>query len=881
MASNFIRLLRPSSRPETFATANGEGSIQIRGWVGSDKKPRKTDAICKSCSELNFEQFSNKNISHSRSALLSESWVFDLKNIISNKKKERCNFCSLLFEAICAHDPFEHPAIKNYMPQDFIGKNFRQWADGLDWRSRVPWSSHPFRRGRDVIHLDFDGEDGHGKETVQWTMDENTMQKDLILASQVAVANTAVYHAIAQSAKSDDQDTARILEAVRGVIPTVITLVKRADNKLPVGVSVQMNDASDGSGVGLFVVGVWGFGCGPKPLLSCLTTFNLRMAAPYHTQNAQKNLSYGKIITPRINVEDDCLSWMRHCLKNHDKKCRSSPRPGGVHFRLVDVEDERIVRVRSDGLNRLPKYTALSYVWGDEGKAALNFYTTNLRDLDESINVPGSPVGTTTRDAIATTKRPDDEPARRLQTKQMDKIFGHAQIVLVAAAGTHANAGLAGISMDRVPAQIASEIIPGVNVLLPVRYPQTYGKWDTRAWTLQEKLLSKRMLTTERWNGTTTLLRSPHFTEYARILEQYTSRGITDSADVLNGQNHSLYDLPERLLDLALLWQPPAIQDVHLARRAGGAFPSWSWTGWEACKANPNDHDSQTHPGVRFEEPFWVSSFDDLSLRKVVATGTKAEERHKPMILWYKVQEGISQEKVKPPSGSISTTPQVAVRGNSSAKGPVVSIPSLAPMNGNGLGLVLNNPDLAKKFIDQALEFRATNKSAAFIKYAETVPKVAEGILRAHCLVCETEVAPFVLDSTAKIRKETLWQSRADINSPLKASKEPQRSAAETRDSVLEVVKELVIKEIGIRDAVGNIVGFVIPTNSKQSVHLSSFDFILLSESQYWGNEKRVDVDGFPLYNVMMVEWDHGRKTATRVGLGSGANLENGDTCLG
>jgi hypothetical protein len=77
-----------------------------------------------------------------------------------------------------------------------------------------------------------------------------------------------------------------------------------------------------------------------------------------------------------------------------------------------------------------------------------------------------------------------------------------------------------------------------------------------------------------------------------------------------------------------------------------------------------------------------------------------------------------------------------------------------------------------------------------------------------------------------------------------------------------------MILEAEVVDASDKVVGRVIPTDPRKGLSSGFYDFILLSESQYWGNEERVDLSGFPLFNVMFVEWDTRREFATRVGLG-------------
>jgi hypothetical protein len=49
---------------------------------------------------------------------------------------------------------------------------------------------------------------------------------------------------------------------------------------------------------------------------------------------------------------------------------------------------------------------------------------------------------------------------------------------------------------------------------------------------------------------------------------------------------------------------------------------------------------------------------------------------------------------------------------------------------------------------------------------------------------------------------------------------------------------------------------------------MEPYEFVLLSEGQFWGDEERVGGQGMSLYNVMAVEWDNRREFATRVGVG-------------
>ncbi|KAH8689767.1 heterokaryon incompatibility protein-domain-containing protein [Phaeosphaeriaceae sp. PMI808] len=628
--------------------------------------------------------------------------------------------------------------------------------------------------------------------------------------------------------------------------------------------------------------------------------------------------------------------WLENCSEHHGQSCEQPSwwnelqPPSGPHFRLIDVNQVRIVQKDMGGPDK-PRYAALSYVWGAAGRQCLNLHVRNLDDLSSHLEGQPLPMAKTIRDAIEVTRRmglqylwvdslciiqhdgrgEDNADARAQQIQQMDRIFGHATVTIVSADGLDAEAGLSGISSPAIRSQIAREIQPNVNVLLAVQYSKTYGKWDTRAWTFQEKLLSKRILMfnsgcvsfhcrhgvlredmpashagngpaqipwlslpenrsgsmiRHAWDGSPVLLRSPFFSEYANLLVQYTSRDMSDSRDALNAilgllkvlekmtnpsqkadpeeqmpTDYTLHGLPEKFLDLALLWQPPAAKGVHLTKRPQDDLPSWSWTGWEVSKDPDFDHATavayHVKPGVRFEEPFWVSTNDDLSLKKVVARANDskkpAEERFKPLVMWYKCLgpplPGVTQQ------GSQNNP----TRGNAETR-PV-------PVNGHGLGLALG-PTNAKelcKFQEDAIRLRSMGKQNMPIDAGPPCISTDVPLDNRH-LICETQVARFRLRRTSH-RKETLWT----------------RSA-----KGLVIDTELTIPEAEVINASDEVVGRVIPTDQRKGLSSGFYDFILLSESQYWGDEENVEGPGLPLFNVMVVEWDTRREFAVRVGLG-------------
>lgn len=903
--------------------AGGDVSI-----VSDSKKKERKEGLCTACSKIDFEQFET-GISSSDEKF-TRKLIF-LDRILRKKRNNSCKFCSLIFDAMAENDPFQHPAVKDYLPPDLGTTNFKQWAESLSFSQHIPLykSAYPFGRSRDSIKLQ---QDAQGEEIV---VEGKGNSGDISSEDAAKGLNVVAAGAVTTGIWTDtDKERIQIMGTVGTLLPTVTMMMSDHDKKLPVAISIIIHNVNDVD-AGVLNIDVWGYGNGPRAPLSRLSTFNLRVAADYHLDTSG-NLTYGNILQAQIDVEGDCKVWLENCSEQHGRDCEEPtwwhelPHPSGPHFRLIDVVGMRVVQADSISPTTTgkPRYAALSYVWGAVGKHRLNLYVKNLEALSLHLGNQTPPVAKTISDAIEVTRRMglqylwvdslciiqydengEDHPeARRSQIEQMDSIFGHAAVTLVAADGLDAEAGLSGVTTGPTRCQIATRIL-NVNVLLAVQYDNSYGKWDTRAWTLQEKLLSKRLLIFNKgyvsfhcrhgilredmpaghsgngpaeipwlslsdsnktslikraWDGTPALLRSAFFSEYAKLLNQYTSRDMTDSNDALNAvlgllkvlermtkaggtsalSGHSesekdtlvgytLHGLPEEFLDLALLWQPPAVKGVYLTKRPQDDLPSWSWTGWEVSK-DPDAYLEtakvyQAKPGVRFEEPFWVATNDDLSLKKVLARGKaggEPEERLKPLVMWYKC--------LTPP----------ATQG--AQRAPTSATTTLMPVNGDGLGLASGPADTAElhKFREAAIKLR-TNVDSPTDPGAPVI-KTDAPIDNRH-LVCETQVAGFRLRPIEKPRQEVLWKKT---------------------DKGLDIDTELIIHELEILDASDKVVGRVIPTDPRKNFSRAPYSFILLSESQYWGNETRVDIIGLPLFNVMLVEWDTRGEFATRVGLG-------------
>jgi Heterokaryon incompatibility protein (HET) len=156
------------------------------------------------------------------------------------------------------------------------------------------------------------------------------------------------------------------------------------------------------------------------------------------------------------------------------------------------------------------RYVALSYVWGATRQLQLTEATFEVlnkagtmhrRDLD----IPG-----TIRDALWLFKNIDENNLwvdslciiqdradhRDAQIKQMGIVYSQATSTIVAAAGSDADHGLPGVGKLRAVGHKRARI-QGLSLITAHRSTFSaieQSKWNTRAWTFQESVLSTRKL---------------------------------------------------------------------------------------------------------------------------------------------------------------------------------------------------------------------------------------------------------------------------------------------------------------------------------------------------------------------------------------------------
>ncbi|CCM06149.1 uncharacterized protein FIBRA_09622 [Fibroporia radiculosa] len=348
--------------------------------------------------------------------------------------------------------------------------------------------------------------------------------------------------------------------------------------------------------------------------------------------------------------------WMRICEEEHGSECEEvwwrdmeSVLPKGM--RVIDVVQMRLVNTPHKC-----RYVALSYLWGGPGDA---YWTTraNLMQRQQDKGVDWTELPGTIADAIhllqllgerylwvdALCIVQDDLDDQISQIKVMDQIYSNALLTVFAAGGMSAQASLPGLRSRRSSFNQHIEKIQGLHLavsLTTLDEAITRSFWNTRGWTYQEYVLSRRRLwftpeqvfftcrrdtwcedvaaestskdavyATQHIYSLAGPLSFPtgykpgssdsYIDRYMRAVQEYTTRHLSYESDILNAFTAIMnifskgyetgrgdpgytfcFGMPVSEIENALLWQPSG--STLLTRRINTriATPSWSWTGW-------------------------------------------------------------------------------------------------------------------------------------------------------------------------------------------------------------------------------------------------------------------------------------------------------------
>ncbi|OCL10386.1 HET-domain-containing protein, partial [Glonium stellatum] len=337
--------------------------------------------------------------------------------------------------------------------------------------------------------------------------------------------------------------------------------------------------------------------------------------------------------------------WIKICERDHNDyeeiSRYDSPtlwKAQGYTLRVIDIEENCIVIAGWD-----TRYVALSYVWG--GVDQLRAVIANERELATEGALLQEKyrelLPQTIKDAMCLAAKMgerylwvdslciiQDGPDIGNDVQNMDSIYGGATWCLVAASANGANDHLPRIGCLNLPCENAQQAAivqeRELAVILPTLTAAFHSsRWNTRAWTYQERVLSKRLLivsekqiyfncfhdytfcediefesSTTKSHGANSEERAgqiygvdglTNFEVYARAVEAYSARNITYHEDALKAfagimahletsfRGLFLFGLPDKELDQALLWYPTSCSHPRQSRDGKRLFPSWSW----------------------------------------------------------------------------------------------------------------------------------------------------------------------------------------------------------------------------------------------------------------------------------------------------------------
>ena len=336
-------------------------------------------------------------------------------------------------------------------------------------------------------------------------------------------------------------------------------------------------------------------------------------------------------------------------------------------IRLIDVRQDAIQEFYNLRIAELT-FVALSYVWGSSPSVKLS--NANRPNMQKPAALSGIPIPKTIADSMRLVGQlglqylwvdalciiQDDAKDQSYQIGKMASVYHSAYLTLVAASGEDSSAGLVGFessirSCDQHEVVVLqpSEHNNGLSVMNTLKscprhceewYTRgqedvDFSKWSKRAWTVQEKALSRRTLVftkeqvfwncqkgyfCEESNFEVPHVRLKHFypsvhrlgihqlTEkksdswqvYGDLVQNYMLRDLTYKGDVhaaFQGildamesftNTEFLYGLPLARFELALMWETfhgvqrrEALSTFSMSSlKRPIVFPTWSWMGW-------------------------------------------------------------------------------------------------------------------------------------------------------------------------------------------------------------------------------------------------------------------------------------------------------------
>ena len=840
------------------------------------------DGLCSLCQELSNDiDLIHNKLDGSKKDL---DWATPLSRIIYHA--DWCRICRLLLNMLCepANDPLLHPGVAPYVQPEINGATMKEWsAAGWEYTD----SHWPFGHG-DKRHVGATYVLGPGGEALKALL---TMTLPAIVSYGYLAANPKQRNQSSlQMAGNQTRDAMRRRELE----------LARARNSHPLSciIKIAANASLESACPGLLIVALLGYGRKLGAELQVLSQFRLRAVSSTSTNESDDprslrlkqtfgSYSYGRLLDAKWIDPSIGHLWLHECESRHGRECNEHGWAIAMEkpkfLRVIDVQDYCIKSVTESTNCR---YIALSYVWGRAKMVKLLY--SNMESLmrkDGLLEVMHALPQTITdaievvkgmgerylwTDALCILQENTEESLE--QMRYMDRVYSGAICTIVAAQGATANSGIEGIRQHYVPQvgqpasqqrrlqQIQVGLKGDLSLIAPLgaqNHQLDDSVWNMRAWTFQERLLSRRLIvfthgqmiwhcrkmicredmsvqdsgvpypplqwlslkpqhmgvdTGSKWidgsteitrYGATRLVRSAVFAEYTRVTEEYTHREISYESDVLNAFAGLLHIFSRFFRCKTLLGLPEGLLDVallwkptrQLQRRSG--FPSWSWAGWVGR--------------VAYDEPFTLTRNMDGTF-VAYKNDAYGQEGVRPLVRWH-VWDAISR--------------------------------SIIPLNYTGLGFPFEGATLPEEWENGPCYFDSKGNRGP-----SNVPPVPNN-------------GPWTNSKETKNRHLIFWTS----SSVKFRFGEPIYQKSDQRRLVHDKPPPLRYRLINAESQ--NVGTILLDSADKHLLDIGRHEFIQIAEAQYFGLDDEVrDVEDCPLYLVMLVIWDEMFEVAYRLGLG-------------
>ncbi|KAE9364256.1 HET-domain-containing protein, partial [Stipitochalara longipes BDJ] len=174
------------------------------------------------------------------------------------------------------------------------------------------------------------------------------------------------------------------------------------------------------------------------------------------------------------------------------------------NFRVINVHTRCVIDAPANS-----SYFALSYVWGRLGENDLCATSENIENLKKEQSLTQEGLPQTILDVMKLVSElggmylwvdrlcilQDDENDKAQQIPRMDSIYSLAELTIIAASGSDAHQGVAGLSVPRLVEQDTCRIGHSL-ALMTIPTSNTFPSctYSKRGWTFQERLLARRSL---------------------------------------------------------------------------------------------------------------------------------------------------------------------------------------------------------------------------------------------------------------------------------------------------------------------------------------------------------------------------------------------------